>query len=1200
MKDVFLFELRFRTRQISTYLFFGIFFLLALLFISTDIVQLGGGDGRVKGNAPFVISVAGTILMVLGGTICSALLGTAVYRDFEANAHELFFTTRLSKRDYLFGRFLGAFVVTVLVFLSIPLGFILGTVAPWADKSDFGPFRADAYLFFLGVYLLPNLLLVGSFCFVFGALTRSLLAIYVQGILLFVGWAMSLSLLSNLESRELAAFFDPFGLSATSLLTRYWTLAEKNTSLLTLSGPLLVNRAFWLAIAAVVFAIGYRLFAFSRHPLTLARRRKTAIDNATLTESVLPSQLPPAATEPVSPRTVYLRLTGFYYREILRGVPFLAITFAGMLLLFVNASQADRIFDTPIYPVTRVMMDSVANGFSLFFVILITFYTGELVWRERVLRLDQITDALPTSTAAGMLAKVSAIVAMLMTLNVGLIAAGIVTQAAKGYFHFELPLYATYLFGILLPGWIAMVFLAFFLHSVLNNKFLGHTALILISLSASVLPLLKLERYLYRFGSGPTPVYSDMNGFGPFLAPVFWFTLYWLAVSVLLLLAALRLWVRGKEERLFFRWQNGRIGRAGNVVGVTAAATVVGSAAFITYNTDVLHEYVPKQEGLRRQETYERSYKAAWEKKPMPHITAVRLDVDLQPERLRYAVRGTYRLRNKSGRPIREVALQTDQTLTVKELRFAVPVTPDIVDNATGFRTFRLERPLSPGEETTLDFSLAYDKTGFPNDGIQTAIAENGTFVTMPVPAIGYQPGGEITDEREREKRKLPKRPRMPALTDTAARNRTYLGSDADWIDFEATVRTSPDQTAIAPGYLQKEWTENGRRCFRYKMDAPIRNFYSFLSARYAVKRDTWTGQDGKKVALEIWYHPAHAYNLDRMMAGMKDALTYCSENFGPYQFRQLRILEFPAYASFAQSFPNTVPYSEAIGFIARVREEEEDIDYPYYVTAHETAHQWWAHQVLGADMEGATLLSESLAEYSALKILEKKYGPERIRRFLRHDLDRYLRGRGGEREEENPLVKVQNQQYIHYPKGALAFYALADRIAEKRLNAVLARFVRDKGFQEPPYTTSLELLEYLKTATPAGDRTFLGDLFERITMYDCRATEASAKRLPDGKWRVTVTVSASKRYADGSGRETVAPLDDLFDIGVFAAAQGRQRDKDAVGKPLILERHRLTTERRTFTFETETEPAKAGIDPYNKMIDRIPSDNVIKVTTAP
>jgi hypothetical protein len=85
-----------------------------------------------------------------------------------------------------------------------------------------------------------------------------------------------------------------------------------------------------------------------------------------------------------------------------------------------------------------------------------------------------------------------------------------------------------------------------------------------------------------------------------------------------------------------------------------------------------------------------------------------------------------------------------------------------------------------------------------------------------------------------------------------------------------------------------------------------------------------------------------------------KASLDYFQANFSPYQFRQLRFLEFPAYADFAQAFANTMPWSENLGFIADYRDKSK-IDLVTYVGAHEIGHQWWAHQIVGADQQGAT-----------------------------------------------------------------------------------------------------------------------------------------------------------------------------------------------------------------------------------------------------
>ena len=363
-------------------------------------------------------------------------------------------------------------------------------------------------------------------------------------------------------------------------------------------------------------------------------------------------------------------------------------------------------------------------------------------------------------------------------------------------------------------------------------------------------------------------------------------------------------------------------------------------------------------------------------------------------------------------------------------------------------------------------------------------------------------------------------------------------------------------------------------------MDSPILDFFAFQSARYAVKRDKWND-----VNLEIYYQPGHEYNLDRMMAATKASLDYYSRNFGPYQHKQFRIIEFPRYATFAQSFPNTIPYSESIGFIARL-DKDTNIDYPFYVTAHEAAHQWWAHQVIGGDVQGSTLLSETLAQYSALMVMKQKYGEAKMQKFLAYELDRYLIGRGAEQKKELPLGRVENQDYIHYRKGSLVMYALADYIGEENVNRALHNLVAKYAFKGPPYPNATALIDELRAVTPPKYQYVIDDWFETITLYDNRAVKAVAKPLQDGRYEVTLDVVAKKRKADELGKESDAPLHDWIDIGVL----------DADGAPLYREKKEITTEDSTFTVDVKGKPAKAGIDPFNLLIDRKPKDNTVPV----
>ncbi|TMJ15243.1 MAG: M1 family metallopeptidase [Alphaproteobacteria bacterium] len=467
--------------------------------------------------------------------------------------------------------------------------------------------------------------------------------------------------------------------------------------------------------------------------------------------------------------------------------------------------------------------------------------------------------------------------------------------------------------------------------------------------------------------------------------------------------------------------------------------------------------------------------------------------------------------------------------------------------------------------------------------------ALNGTFLNnMEIaPAIGMGRDMLLQDRAKRRKYGLPAELHPAKLEDLSATRSTYFGGG--WTTADITVSTVADQTPIAPGRKIFDQVANGRRTARFVSDAPILTFFSIQSARYAERHRLYKGID-----LGIYYHPAHAWNVDRMLNALQHGLDYYQANFGPYQFKQARIIEFPAYDSFAQAFANTMPYSEAIGFTADATDKDA-IDYVTYVTAHELGHQWWAHQIIGADMQGGTMLSETLAQYSALMVMKHLYGEDAMRRFLKFELDGYLRRRGGEGIEEQPLERVENQQYIHYNKGSLVMYLLQDRLGEDAVNRALRSILDKYRFKGAPYPRSIELVDAFRNeAKTPEDKALVADLFERITVYDLKADAPTAVRRKDGKWDVTLPVEAHKYYADGKGNEKESAFADRIAIGLFTAEPGRGAfDRKNV---VLMERRPVKSGRQIFRFVTAQKPSFAGVDPYNFYIDRNSDDNVAPV----
>ncbi len=1188
MINIIRFELRYLLKRPATWVYFVLLFSLSFLYESTDAVTLGGGVGKIMRNAPYVLAQATVLLTLIGSIITTALAGSAVLRDIEFGVHSLFYTKPISKAQYLFGRFIGAYVMMLFVYASIPIGLLLGSVMPWVEADKMGPMLLTSYLLPFVLFVVPNIFVISSIFFTVGTLSRNMFAVYVQGIVLVFAYALSGTIVGGLENTHLAAVLDMFGLRGFALETRYWTVFEKNSLSVPLGTFLLLNRGVWLAVGASLLLVCYRLFKFDvqgSHRKTPARN-----DDETVGEAGAQLRIPQVTQEfgfAYRWRSFY-RLSMTAIRSITGDVLFLALASIGVINTLVELYFSDRIFDTPVFPVTYMMLETL-GGFIVFVLLISTFYGGELIWRERRYRAHQIVDSLALPGWTTFASKVVALIVAQMIVIAALNCAAMIMQLAKGYTAIEFGLYLREYF---VDSLITVSLLSLFtlsIHSIVNNKYIGHLVAVALYIVSLVLPALKVEHIMFQFMNTASGMYSDMNAYGPYTPRHLVTSLYWLSFFTILAWIGFLLYARGTEEGIAERVRQARRRLSSKALSFAAVVLLIfiGSGSWIYYNTNVLNRYASGTDQRHQQAKYERSYRS-FVYKAQPHIVATSIRVDLEPERLRYSAQGTFVLRNNTQSSIDTVLVNLNDDKHYDMIRFNRPARLIRDDSVVGVRLYVLEPALLPQDSCEMNFNMHCAVEGFRSSTMPTDIAYNGTFIHSDVfPQLGYQAEAEISDESERKKEGLSTRERMLSIDDPRGLSRNYLSANADWMRFEMTISTAPDQIAVAPGYLQREWSENGRRVFRYMMDAPILNFYSLLSARYEVKRDSVNG-----IALEVYYHKGHEFNVDRMIGSMKKSLNYFATNFAAFQYRQMRILEFPRYQSFAQSFPNTVPYSESIGFIARIK-SEEDIDYPFYVTAHEVAHQWWGHQVVGAAVQGATMLSESFAEYSALMVMKHEYGEATMKKFLKFALNSYLRGRSTERSKEQPLYLNENQQYLHYNKGSLVLYALADYIGEDSLNAALSRFCKNYRFQAAPYATSKNFLAELRRVVPDSLQYLVEDNFETITLYDNRIKNAKYKEVSPGSYSVTFSVESRKLRADSLGREHEIPLHDYVDIGIF---DEHEDPRTKLGKALLLKRVKLDNASREFQFQISGKPAKAGIDPMNKLIDRDAEDNVMTV----
>jgi len=1179
------FEFRYQLRQPAFWVIAIVFGLLAFGAVASDNISLGSG-GNVLKNAPYSLTIAHIIFNVFFMLATTAIVANVVARDTQTGFGPMILSTRITKGAYLYGRFCGAFGAVALCYLSITLGTLIGTFMPWVDPETVGPLRLGDYAYAYGVFGLTGLFLTSALFFALATVTRSMMATYIGVVAVLIAYLAADGVLGSRPEFEMAmAWAEPFGARAYGLVTKYWTAAERNTLNAPLEGVLLWNRVIWTAVGAVLLSAAYVLYRPSPRGAKLKKQERM---RALVEKDIV---VTPVGALPRPTYGFASGLTQLWSRAVFETVlvfkspAYLVLVLLAMAFAVATLFFTGEIYGAPILLVTRVVITALTGTFGLISIIISIYYAGELVWRDRDRKVHEIVDASSTPDWTFLLPKTLALALVLIsTLLIGVLA-GVITQMIKGHTDFE---FDKYLLWYLLPqalSFTLLAVLAIFVQALSPNKFVGWAIMVVYLISTIVLSNLGFDHPLYSYRSGLLGPLSDMNGQGDFGTFAFWWGSYWSAFAVILMALAYALWRRGTESRLWPRLKRlpHRLAGPAGLIGGAALAAFVGLGVFIYINTNVWNEYQTRTAREAEQAAYEKAL-LRFEVTPQPSVADVRMFMDLRPHQPKLTTRGSYVLVNNTGAPLPEVHLRWNEDLDMVRLD---------VEGATvareweefEYRIYRFAAPMQPGERRALTFETVLEQRGFKASGNTTRLVDNGSFVNNFefAPMVGMSRQGLLTDRTKRRKLGLPAELRPAKLEDESARRSNYIG--ADWVTADITVSTDADQTVVAPGQMVSDVVNGDRRTSRFVTESPVLNFFSVQSARY---ERTARMHDG--VEMVVFHDPAHDRNVPRMLDALSASLDYFQANFSPYQFRQARIVEFPDYASFAQSYPNTFAWSEGLGFIADLSDETK-IDYVTYVAAHEFGHQWWAHQVVGSDQQGMTVLSETLAQYSALMVMEKMYGKDQIRRFLKQELDRYLRSRGTERLEEMPLMRNENQQYIHYQKGGLVMYLLRDQIGEDAVNRALRRVLAQYAFKGAPYPRSLDLIAAIRAEAPADKQALITDLFEKITLYDVKTTGVTSTRRADGRWDVTVTVDARKLYADGEGVETAAPLNEVFDVGIFAAEPGKGAFDEA--DVILLERRPIRSGVQTLRFITAREPKFAGVDPYNKWIDRNSDDNV-------
>lgn len=1202
LMKMFAFEWRYFTKQPSFYVTSLIFFLLTFFATVSENVQIGGG-GNVLYNGPFSIAQTLLIMGIFAMFLVVNFVASTATRNDTSKMSELLYSKPINPLSYQLGRFLGSFAVVATVFAFVPLGILAGTIigelAGWVDTERLGATNLSYYFSAYFYLSLPSLFVLSCFFYSVAIKFRSMMAVYLSAVGLFILYSISGQLLNEPEYRTLAALLDPFALNTFGEVTRYWTMFDKNNSQIELTGILLENRLLWLAASVVIMALfgGFRSKVRLSHAKS-KKQSKKALKKAALQLALQTEKIPQLLNNNIGTKSAGLQTAAhlrmrilFEIKQVIFSAPFLVLSVLTIFMLVAPLIDPQGMFGTPNWPLTQNMVSLIANSTGLLMMIVLAYYSAEIVWRERNSGMGDIVDSMPVNNITFWLSKIIAISLVLLLLYVFGTVVTVINQLLQGHHNIELSQYVVRLGYVNLLPLVFTAVLAFLLQVISPNKYIGMLLFVLFIISSITLSSFGFSHNMFQFGGAPQVLYSDINGYGNFLESHHWYMLYWGGLTLVFACLTFALWHRGPAQKLKTRFTKVGyyLGGAGKSAIALGLVMFIGAGSVIHYNTRIVNEFMIADDLEKLQADYEHKYVEQLNA-AIPTVTKVHAKVDIYPEERRIEAVAELTLTNTSDQAITKFLVSKPE----HTLQWQVDIDGGAlgeVDTKFNSAWFVFDKPLEPGETRQGQLTVTRDNNGFTDGNNDATLVQNGTFINNfeLFPVFGYRSDWQLSNRHDRRNNDLEPLERANKLEDERFYNESFFGSGVGFIDFEATISTSSNQFAIAPGYLQSEKVVEGRKVYHYKMDAPIVNFYSFMSAELANKKEQYKGID-----IEVYYHENHVMNVDRMIESVKDSIDYFTENFGPYQHKQMRIIEFPGYRSFAQSFANTVPYSENIGFISDLR-DPENIDPAYYVTAHEVAHQWWGHQVGAANVQGSAIISETLSQYSALMVMEKKYGKEKIRKFLKYELDRYLRGRSVESIEEMPLFRSENQQYIHYRKGSVVMMGLKDRLGEEKINTALRRFLTEFKYQSAPYPTTLDLMAYLTQEATEQEKNFVSNLFEHISLYDLKTTDVKVVAVEgqDDFYDVTLTIDAALKRADGQGKETDVEFVDLIDIGLFSADP---EDLSASDFVLYLAKHEIKTGSNEVTIRVKGKPTFAGVDPFVKYIDRDSADNIYRL----
>lgn len=1175
------FEIFYQRKQWAFLIFSTIFFLFGIL-LGSD----GFAPANVHLNSIYQITF-NTGIFTLGALFSVVFFSVSgVIRDRKYDIENILYSTAISKSHYFISRFAGVFGFTLISFTPFLVGLALGSFSPSLYPARLSEFNLWVYTWTWLILVVPNVFICSSLVYAVSLLTKNTVATYVSGVALYMMYiltsmflnspVMAQSVPGTPESLMLASYFDPFGLSAFFEQTQFWTPHQKNFQMISFSGYFMGNRVLWTVFSLAILVVSFLAFSF--------RTLSGKVKKAEKIESVHRSKKYQPVAVFVDGMMQFKSLISqmkFELKSIFISLPFLGAFGCWITIVFTeiySRVESGGMYRDSWYPSTNLLIEQFTEPLPVFAMILIVFYAGELVWRDKGFKLNEIVDSTPVANWVLFSSKFLSLSVIPVLFIGGAILICMVFQIASGYDQLEPGLYLStfYYWGTDLIFFCAF---ALFIQTMLPGKFLamGVSGLLIIVLKGNLSTYVGIEHPMLKLSHLPIPGYTNMAGYSSIKTAFNHFALYWLAFGGILSILAFKAWNRGITEGYRHQWRlfvsNWKIGQ--RITLIISVAVFLTSGSLIYYNTNIKEVYRTSAERLDLREQYERSFKI-YEDLPRLYHLEMKTAVDFFPEEGRYSLAADYLLKNKGESPIDRILITERATLDTISLEGAYLVQ---YDEEFGTFLFEFPEPVQPGGTVKMEYRVSERETGYTR---QRGIVSNGSFLMFHQfePRLGYSSGMEISDPSERRKRGLPER-EIESVDDHLASEEVTVGR----VSFETVISTSASQIAIAPGKLMASWEKEGRNYFHYKPSTKVIPFIAYFSADYETQVSSHNG-----VAIEQYYYPGHEYNLDKVEESTRMTLDYCEKYFGPFPFDHIRLAEIPGHWGFGgTAHPGTISMVEDNLYLIDVSDTSR-FDLVAKRTVHEVAHQWFGGVLSPKVQVGGSLLVEGLAKYTEAAVMEKMYGKKALWQISETANQRYFNSRSYASSPEPPLYLNDNESYLDYGKSFAVMLAMKELIGEDSINKAVRTLIDRYRGQTELHATAGEFIEELYQVTPEVHHPLIDDWFKEVIVYDLKVTDVEYESLTNGQFEIKMTVQTSRSKTDESGEKEEIDLKEPIPIGLFMDHPKKLPNDQSI---IYYQSYPIEGSESEITIVVDKLPKYAAIDPFGTRSDPNLYDNV-------